>query len=171
MSGSVTKALDFLGLAAGGLGLRLLGQKHSLDVGQHTTLGDGDAGQKLVQLLVVADGELKVTGDDPRLLVVAGSVACQLEHLSGQVLEHGGQVHGCTGADTLSVVALAQETVDSPHGELKSGTGRAGLALSLNLASFAASRHDEKLLRGVRAPHGSKQFQGMKFPCGARPSI
>ena len=32
----------FLGLAAGGLGLRLLGEKHSLDVWQHTTLGDGD---------------------------------------------------------------------------------------------------------------------------------
>ena len=59
-----------LGLAAGGLGLGLLGQKHSLDVGQHTSLGDGHAGQKLVQLLVVADGQLKVTGDDPGLLTV-----------------------------------------------------------------------------------------------------
>ena len=34
----------------------LLGQKHSLDVGEDTTLGDGDSGEKLVEFLVVADG-------------------------------------------------------------------------------------------------------------------
>ena len=112
-----------LGLAAGSLGLGLLGQKHSLDVGQHTTLGDGDAGQKLVQLLVVADGQLKVTGDDPGLLVVTGSVACKLKNFGGQVLEDGGQVHGGTSTNTLSVVAFAKETVDTSDGELKSSAG------------------------------------------------
>ena len=112
-----------LGLAAGGLGLGLLGQKHSLDVGQHTTLGDGDAGQKLVQLLVVADGQLKVTGDDPGLLVVTGSVACKLKNFGGQVLEDGGQVDGGTSTNTLSVVAFAKETVDTSDGELKSSAG------------------------------------------------
>ena len=30
--------------------LGLLGEKYSLDVGQNTTLGDGDTGQQLVQL-------------------------------------------------------------------------------------------------------------------------
>ena len=110
-------------LAAGGLGLGLLGQKHSLDVGQHTTLGDGHAGQKLVQLLVVADGQLKVTGDDPGLLVVTGSVSCQLKHFGGEVLEHGRQVDGGSGTNTLGVVALAEKTVDTSDGELKSGTG------------------------------------------------
>ena len=38
----------------------MLGKRH---------LGNGDAGQKLVQFLVVADGQLQVTGDDPGLLV------------------------------------------------------------------------------------------------------
>ena len=61
--------------------LCLLGQKDCLDVGQHTSLSDGDARQELVQLFVIADGELQVTGDDPRLLVVAGCVSCQLENL------------------------------------------------------------------------------------------
>ena len=112
-----------LGLAAGSLGLGLLGQKHSLDVGQHTTLGDGDAGQKFVQLLVVADGQLKVTGDDPGLLVVTGSVACKLKNFGGQVLEDGGQVDGGTSTNTLSVVAFAKETVDTSNGELKSSAG------------------------------------------------
>ena len=37
-------------------------QKHSLDVGQNTSLGDGDTGQKLVQFLVLSDGQLKMKG-------------------------------------------------------------------------------------------------------------
>ncbi|KAH6920298.1 hypothetical protein HPB50_028703 [Hyalomma asiaticum] len=40
--------------------------KHSLDVRQHAALRDGDAGEQFVQLLVVADGELQVAGNDPR---------------------------------------------------------------------------------------------------------
>ena len=33
--------------------VRLLGQEDGLDVGQDAALGDGDAGQQLVQLLVI----------------------------------------------------------------------------------------------------------------------
>ena len=33
----------------------LLGEEYGLDVGQNTTLGDGDSGEKLVQFLVIAD--------------------------------------------------------------------------------------------------------------------
>ena len=103
--------------------LGLLGQKNSLDVWQNTTLSDGDSRQKFVQLLVVADGELQVTRDDSGLLVVAGSVAGQLQNFGSQVLENGSQVHWCTGSNTLGVVALAQQTVDSAHWELKSSPG------------------------------------------------
>ena len=103
--------------------LGLLGQEHSLDVRQHTTLGDGHTGQELVQLLVVADGQLEMTGDDPRLLVVTGSISCQLQYLSGEVLHHGCEVHGGTGTDALGIVALAKVTMDTSHGELQTGTG------------------------------------------------
>ena len=41
------------------LGLLALGQQHRVDVGQHTAAGDGDVAEQLVQLLVVADGELE----------------------------------------------------------------------------------------------------------------
>ena len=74
------KPANLLGL------LGLLWQQNSLDVGQNTTLGDGHTSEQLVQFLVVADGQLQVAGDDPALLVVAGSVAGQLEHLSCEVL-------------------------------------------------------------------------------------
>jgi hypothetical protein len=94
-----------------------------VDVGQDTTLGDGDVSQELVQLLIVADGELKVTGDDTCLLVVTGSVTGELENLGSQVLEDGSQVDGSTGTDTLGVVALAEETVDTADGERETSLG------------------------------------------------
>jgi len=130
-----------------GLGLlRLLGEEDGLDVGQDTSLGDGDTGQKFVQLLVVPDGELKVTGDDSGLLVVTGSVSSQLENLSCEVLHDGCHVDGSTGSDTLSIVALPQKTMDTSNGELKSSTAGPGLCLSLNFASFTASRHVDSLV-------------------------
>ena len=107
--------------------LGLLGEEHSLDVRQHTALGDGHTAEELVQFLVVADGQLKVTGDDTGLLVVAGSVAGELEDLSGEVLHDGGEVHGGTGTDAFGIVALAQQTVDTSDRELQSSPGAAGL--------------------------------------------
>jgi hypothetical protein len=79
-----------------------------VDVGEDTALSDGDVAKQLVQLLVVADGELEMTGNDTRLLVVAGSVAGQLEDLGRQVLKDSGKVDGRTSTDTLGVVALAE---------------------------------------------------------------
>ena len=126
----------------GGL-LGLLGQKHGLDVGQNTSLGNGDAGQKLVQLLVVAHSQLQVAGDDPALLVVTGSVSRELEHLGGQVLHNRCEVHGGTSSDTLGIVSFPQVTVDTSHWELETSTAAPGLALSLGFTSFTASRHDD----------------------------
>ena len=121
----------------------LLGEKDGLDVGKDTSLSDGDSSKQFVQFLVVTDGQLQVTGDDPGLLVVTGSVAGQLEDLSSQVLHDGGQVHGGTGTNALGVVSLAEQTMDTSDGELESGPAGPRLGLSLHLSSFAASRHVE----------------------------
>ena len=67
-----------------------------MNVWQDTTLCNGDVSEKLVQLLVVADGELQMTGDDAGLLVVTRGVASQLEDLSSQVLKDGCKVDGRT---------------------------------------------------------------------------
>ena len=133
-----------LGRLLGGL-VRLLGEKDSLDVGEDSTLGDGDSGQELVQLLVIPDGKLEVTGDDPGLLVVTGSVAGQLEDLSSEVLHDGGQIDGGTSTNTGGVVTLAEETVNTSHGELETSTAGPGLGLSLNLSTFTTSGHFELL--------------------------
>ena len=95
-----------------------------VNVGEDTTLGDGDVAEKLVQLLIVADGELEVTGNDTGLLVVASGVASKLEDFGSQVLKDGSEVDGSAGTDTLSVVALAEETVDTTNGERETGLGR-----------------------------------------------
>lgn len=94
-----------------------------MDVGQNTTLSDGDVSQQLVQLLIVSDGELEVTRDDTGLLVVTSGVTSQLEDFGSEVLENGSEVDGSTGTDTLSVVALSEKTVDTTNGERKTRLG------------------------------------------------
>lgn len=127
-----------------GLLLGLFGEQDGLNVGQHTTLSDGDAGEKLVELLVISDGKLQVPGNDAGLLVVTGRVSGQLEHFGGQVLQDGGQVDRSAGTDALGVVSLPQQAVNTTHRELQPGTTRAGLALPLDFATLAATRHSER---------------------------
>ena len=49
------------------------------------------------QILVVADGQLKMAGVDPLFLLAASGVAGQLANLSCEVLHHGRQVDGSAG--------------------------------------------------------------------------
>ena len=58
-----------------------------MDVWQNTALGDGDVTEKFVEFLVVADGELEMTGDDTGLLVVTSSVAGQFEDFSSEIFK------------------------------------------------------------------------------------
>jgi hypothetical protein len=102
-----------------GLGAGLLGKKDSLDVGENAALGNGHAVQKLVQLFVVADGELKVAGDDPLLLVVPGSVAGELQDLCGQVLHDGSHVDAGSASNPLRVVPTLQKTMDPTDRKLQ----------------------------------------------------
>ena len=52
-----------------------------MNVGQHTTLGNSDVAEELIQFLVVANGELEMTRDDSGFLVVTCSISSQLEDL------------------------------------------------------------------------------------------
>ena len=53
-----------------------------MNVGQNTTLRDCDVSEKLVQFLIVSDGELQMTRDDTGLLVITSGVTSQLEDFS-----------------------------------------------------------------------------------------
>ena len=87
-----------------------------VNVGKDTTLGDGDVSQKLVQLLIVADGELEMTGDDTSLLVVASSITGQLEDFGSEVLKNGSEVDGGTLIDASAqlIRRLRASRSDSP---------------------------------------------------------
>uniref|UniRef100_A0ABD2W670 Uncharacterized protein n=1 Tax=Trichogramma kaykai TaxID=54128 RepID=A0ABD2W670_9HYME len=98
-----------------------------MDVWQDTTLGNGDSGQEFVQFFVIANGQLKMSGDDPGLLVVTSGITCQLENLSGQVFHDGSQVDGSSSTNSLGVVAFSEQTMNSAHWELESSASRAGL--------------------------------------------
>ena len=76
-----------------------------MDVRQDSALSDGNSGQELVQLLVVADGELQVARVDPGLLVVTCGVASQLENFGSEVLENSCKIDGGSSTNSLGVVA------------------------------------------------------------------
>jgi hypothetical protein len=72
----------------------LLGGLHDqslVDVGNHTTTGDGGLDEG-VELLISADGQLQVSGRDSLDLKVLGCVSCQLENLSGEILKDSSAV-------------------------------------------------------------------------------
>ena len=95
------------------------GEEGNVDVGEDTTGGNGGTTHKLVELVVVADSQLDVAGNDTGLLVVLSGVTGELEDLSSEVLKDGSEVHGGTSTDALGVSASLEETGNSADGELK----------------------------------------------------
>ena len=126
--GACEDLVELIVVAHGKLDLLLLGlfgEKDRVDVREHTASRDGDTSEELVELLVVAHGKVQVTRDDASLLVIAGRVASELQHLGAEVLEHGGEVHGRAGADARGVLALLEEAVHTADGELETRLHRA----------------------------------------------
>ena len=110
-----------------------------MDVGEHTAGGDGDAAEELVELLVVLHSEGDVPGDDPGLLVVAGSVSGELEDLGAEVLEDGGEVDTGTDSDTAGESSLLEVPADTGDGELKSSLGGGASALGRSASCLSLS--------------------------------
>ena len=77
-----------------------------MDVGKHAAARNSHLIQKLVKLFIVANGELDVPWNDPRLFVVSCGIARQLEHLRCQILHHCSHVDRGTSAHTLRIIAL-----------------------------------------------------------------
>ena len=104
-----------------------------VNVGEDTTLGNGDVTQELVQLLIVAHSQLDVTGSDARTLVIACSIASQLQNLGSQVLQHCTQVHGGTATDASTIATLTEEAGYTAYRELQTSACAAGLGLATSL--------------------------------------
>lgn len=108
-------------------------------MGDDTTLGYDDVTEELIQLFVVPDGELQVTRHDTLFLVITSGVTSEFENLGCEVFEDGREVDGSSRTNTLSIVALLQETMHTTNGELETRLGRARLRLATITASLAAS--------------------------------
>ena len=123
--------------------LGLLGQEVGVDVGKNTTRSNGDTREELVQFVIVLDGQLDVSGHNPRLLVVTSGVSSQLEDLSSQVFENGSQVDRGTSTNTTSVTTTAELRVNTTDRELETGLGRTRDSLRARSRSASAflSRH------------------------------
>jgi hypothetical protein len=74
--------------------------------------------EQLVQLLVVTDGKLEMSGYDTLLLVVTSGISSEFEDLSCEVFEDGSEVDGSTSTNTLGIVAALKHTMDTTDGEL-----------------------------------------------------
>jgi len=119
-------------VAAGGDGaLALLANQRLVDVGDDTTAGNGGLDQG-VQLLVTTDSKLEMSGGDSLDFEILGSISCQLQNLSSQVLEDGRAVDSGSGSDTTVTGGPGLEmSVDTANRELKSSTSRSGNCLLL----------------------------------------
>ena len=93
-----------------------------MNIGNHTTRGNCDVRKELIQFLIVANGQLNMTGNDTLSLVVARGVTSQLENLCREVLEDSSEVDGCTSANTGRISSFTELTVDSTNRELNETT-------------------------------------------------
>jgi len=64
-----------------------------VDVGDHTSSGDGGLDQR-VKLLVSSDRELQVSGSDSLDLQVFRCVSCEFKDLSSKILQDRSSVNG-----------------------------------------------------------------------------
>lgn len=125
-----------------------------MNVGQNTTLRNGYVPEKLIQLLIVADRKLKMTGDNTGLLVVTGSIAGQFQDLSGEILEYSGEINRGSGTNTLSIVSLPEQTMNTSDWERKTRLGRTPSSdlLARNRGSLKTETYDCAFLEPLALP-------------------
>ena len=112
-----------------GTSLASLWKKEGLDAGEDSTHRNGGHGHYLVELIIVADSQLKMTGRNCLLLVLGSSVASQLEDLTSEVLEHSGSENACAQAYLVCVATLLKEAVSASNWEDQVAPGRVCLRL------------------------------------------
>ncbi len=156
LSPVATTFLEFLTLAGdflASLRLRLLGKQHRLNVGKDSSLGNRHSRQQFVQFFVVPDGQLKVSRDDSRFLVVPGGVSSQLEDFCGEVLEDSRHVNRCSRTNSFGVVSFPQDPVDASHWKLEACSAWPGLGLGSLGLSFSSATHFDFLVVPTRFVH------------------
>ena len=88
-----------------------------LDVGEYATLSNHSLAHDLVELLIVADGELNVTWGDSLLSAFKAHLTGKLEELTRQVLQDGCHEDSSTNSCLKRVATLLDESMASTDGE------------------------------------------------------
>ena len=110
-----------------------------MDVGENTTGSNSGTTHKFVELIVVSDGHLDVSGDDSGSLEILSGVSGELEDLSCEVLKDGGKIDWGTGSNSLGVSSLSKVSGDSSYWELESGSGGSADWSGCGTLSFSSS--------------------------------
>lgn len=99
--------------------LSLLSNQRFVDVRNHTAPSYGSFDER-IQLFITSDCKLQVTWSDALHFEILGSITCQLQHLSREVLQNGGTVHSSSGSHpSMACGASLQVSVDPAHRKLK----------------------------------------------------
>jgi len=139
--------------------LRLLRQEDRVNARNNTPRSDGDPLQQLVDLVIMADGELEVPGVDGGPLALLAHVPSQLNQLGSEILHDGGQVDGNVSLHPVGhtvVVAFLQVFLESQNGEDNAGPLLLGPGLDL-----AAGRDFLQDRDGVALLHGASNGNGL----------
>ena len=94
-----------------------------------------------MQLIVVANGQLKVSRSDCLFLMLRASVACKFEDLADEVLENSSGKNTSALADTFGVSASLKQPVQPTCWEDQVASGRGGLPSLATCRSFAFTCH------------------------------
>ena len=124
-----------------GRSFAFLGPEEVADVARSdTTVGDHGRAHQLVELLVIADGELQVSGRDGLLLVLIGALSRQIKDLHREVLQGCGHEDTASDAHRLSVASLPDHPGAAANWEDEAGLAGVAATLggSLSLAAFFA---------------------------------
>ena len=120
-----------LGLLA--LSLGSLVDQRLVDVGDNSSSCDGRLDQ-CVQLLVSADGKLKMAGSNPLHSKIPGRVPSKLQHLSAEVLADRSHVDGRSGAYTaMSSNPGLEMAMNSSDGKLQQESAKSKECYSADL--------------------------------------
>ena len=124
-----------------GATLALLLEKEALHVREDSTRGNGRLSDHLVELLVVSDGELNVTGNDPLLLGLDSGITGKLDDLAAKVLEHSSGEDTSTLTNLLGVAASLVHGVDATDGERNVGSSGSADSFCLTFSVALSAWH------------------------------
>ena len=87
------------------------------DVGEDATGCHVGAAAKFVELIVILDCKLEVAWSDSLLTIFLGTLARQIKHLKGEILEDASHEDTGTDSDTVSVSSSSNSAVQTTDWE------------------------------------------------------